>query len=148
MRDLVASPPAKRKRFLAYYCTCVFVAREVIMNNALFQQSPSGVLEQPWRGQRQESQIHAYLTLKNNTFARWHERFSFLYISQPLSSDQRGEMTGGGTARAPDNKLFSWYLQTARINLIPQEHIFCKRRGMVEKTNLRRPYFNSLERKG
>ena len=72
MRDLFASPPAKRKTFLAYYRTCVFVAREVIMNNALFQQSPSGVLKQPWRGQRQESQIHAYLTMKNNTLARWH----------------------------------------------------------------------------
>lgn len=47
MRNLVASLTSAEETFLAYFCTCIFVAaptRTVIMNGALFQQSPSRVL--------------------------------------------------------------------------------------------------------
>lgn len=61
-------------------------------------------------------------------------------------------MTSGGTARAPDNKfsMFSWYLQTARINLIPQEvlNTYFASGGIAGKKNLCRPTLNSLEWKG
>lgn len=61
-------------------------------------------------------------------------------------------MTGGGTARAPDNKfsMFSCYLQTARINLIPQEvlNTYYASGGIAGKKNLCPSYFKFLRKEG